>query len=639
MSSSRYADLSREELIRLLERRDARRALGLVWERERISQDYAENDDFVALELDKALSTPTEGESGWRNLIIEGDNWDALRVLRLTHAGRVKCILIDPPYNTGNRDFAYNDRFVGKEDRYRQSLWIEFLYRRLLLARDLLAEDGVILVCMNDENRALLDLLMQQVFPGMRLGSFVWRTKDTNNSDKRRNWSGVHEHILVFANPGFGFIGPDAGPGKFKIRPELSEHPVRLDPLTANKTYIARPHTYYPIHNPATGLWYPCAPNRVWAHWSELEVERQKQEAKADPLDPLTGKPRKIARPGAGPSIESYLLAGEIYFPKEIEAPFFYETRAELDDAIKRGDVPRDGKDRPLLRQGLPRLDFWVGKKIAHGRPTRIVKKTPEAELAQKPVGSWIGGLKEEVLNDEVEMLRSDRQGVGTSEIEHLFGEQIFSFPKPFSLIRSLVQVTTQEGDLVLDFFAGSGTTGHAVLSLNEEDEGERSFILVSNTESTADAPDKNLCRDVCAVRLQKAITGHGDAEPLPGDFAYLRTRRLDWDDAPYDLTNEQIWTLIQLRHQRPLLPFNPAAPIQTNPPAEDDAEAAFLVLVPEWTPEAEAELQRLLTFGPVQAFSPVPGSIRASLNLPHLSIEAAPGRLMDEFPRVIAGL
>jgi hypothetical protein len=87
------------------------------------------------------------------------------------------------------------------------------------------------------------------------------------------------------------------------------------------------------------------------------------------------------------------------------------------------------------------------------------------------------------------------------------------------------------------------------------------------------------------------------------------------------------------------LLPFNPAAPIQTNPPAEDDAEAAFLVLVPEWTPEAEAELQRLLTFGPVQAFSPVPGSIRASLNLPHLSIEAAPGRLMDEFPRVIAGL
>ncbi len=165
---------------------------------------------------------------GWRNLVIEGDNWDALRALRLAYSARVRCILIDPPYNSGSRDFAYNDRYVGTQDRYRQSLWLEFLYRRLLLARDLLAEDGVILVCINDENRARLDLLMEQVFPGMRLGSFVWRTKDTNNSDKRRNWSGVHEHVLVYANSGFGFIGPDAGPGKFRLRPEFGNTEVRL---------------------------------------------------------------------------------------------------------------------------------------------------------------------------------------------------------------------------------------------------------------------------------------------------------------------------------------------------------------------------------------------------------------------------
>lgn len=639
MPSSRYDGLSHAELIRLLERRDARRALGLVWERERISRDNAENEDFVALDLDAALSTPTEADEGWRNLIIEGDNWDALRVLRLTHAGRVKCILIDVPYNTGNKDFVYNDRFVGKEDRYRQSLWIEFLYRRLLLARDLLSDDGVILVCINDENRALLDLLMQQVFPGMRLGSFVWRTKDTNNSDKRRNWSGVHEHILVFANPGFSFIGPDAGPGKFKVRPGIGDEPVRLDPITKGGTYQTRPHTYYPIQNPETGLWYPCAPNQVWRFWSEVEVQRQKDEAKANPIDPATGKPRKIAKPGSGPSIESYLRAGEIFFPPETEQPFFYATRAELDDAIARGDVPRDGKKRPLLRQGLPRLDFWVGKRIARGRLSRIVRKSPDDEAAQKPVGSWIGGLKEEVLNEDVEMLRSDRQGVGTAEIEHLFGEQVFSFPKPFSLIRALVQVTTQEGDVVLDFFAGSGTTGHAVLSLNEEDDGERSFILVSNTEATPEAPDKNLCRDVCAARLRKAIAGHGDAEPLPGDFAYLRTRRLDWDDAPYDLTNEQIWLLLQLRHQRPLRPFDPAAPLQASPPPADELDTGYVVLITDWTDAAEAELQRLLALGPVQAFSPAPGAVRASLNLPHLSIEAAPGRLMDEFPRVIAGL
>ncbi len=267
--STRYDHLSREELIALLERRDARRSYGLVWEREGILPDSAVNDDYIAFDLDPSLSTGTANANGWRNLVIEGDNWDALRALRISCAGRVKTILIDPPYNTGNRDFVYNDRFIGQQDRYRQSVWLEFLYRRLIIARDLLADDGVILVCINDENRARLDLLMEQVFPGKRLGSFAWRTKDTNNSDKRRNWSGVHEHVLVFANPEFGFIGPDAGPGKFRVRPEFGDIPVRLDPLTSNKTFQTRENTYYPIQDPSTGLWYPAAPNQVWRFWSE----------------------------------------------------------------------------------------------------------------------------------------------------------------------------------------------------------------------------------------------------------------------------------------------------------------------------------------------------------------------------------
>ena len=141
--TNRYDHLSKEDLIRLLERRDAMQRYGLIWEREGIEQDRARNQDYVVLDLDPALSTAPQDEAGWRNLVIEGDNWDALRALRLTHAGRIRCILIDPPYNTGNKDFVYNDRFVGKDDRFRHSLWLEFLYQRLVLARDLLAEDGV----------------------------------------------------------------------------------------------------------------------------------------------------------------------------------------------------------------------------------------------------------------------------------------------------------------------------------------------------------------------------------------------------------------------------------------------------------------------------------------------------------------
>ena len=138
-----YEDYSREQLLRLLRERDRRPRFGLVWERDEVAHDASVNSDFVALDWDSELSCGTGPQD---NLIIEGDNFDALRYLRMTHAGRVKCIYIDPPYNTGNRDFIYNDRFVDKEDGYRHSKWREFMYRRLELAKELLTEDGVIFV-------------------------------------------------------------------------------------------------------------------------------------------------------------------------------------------------------------------------------------------------------------------------------------------------------------------------------------------------------------------------------------------------------------------------------------------------------------------------------------------------------------
>ena len=636
---NRYDGLTREALVALLERRDTRRGYGLVWERETISPDAAVNDDFVAFHLDAALSTPSAGPEGWRNLVIEGDNWDALRALRLTCAARVKTILIDPPYNTGNRDFVYNDRFVGAQDRYRQSVWLEFLYRRLLVARDLLADDGVILVCINDENRARLDLLMEQVFPGMRLGSFVWRTKDTNNSDKRRNWSGVHEHILIYANAGFGFIGPDAGPGKFRLRPGFGDVPVRFDPITKAGTIKSRENTYFPVQNPETGLWYPAAPDRVWAYWSEVEVERQAKEFEASKTDSKEGKRRKIARPGSEPSIESFIRAKEIHFPAEKATPFFFKTRADLDAAIEAGDVPRDGKGRPLLRATLPRLDFWVGKPIAHGRLSRIVYKTAAFDNARRPVGSWIAGQNEAVPDDEVQSLRSDRQGVATAEIERLFGEQVFSFPKPLSLITALVRATTGEGDLVIDFFAGAGTTGAAVLALNADDEAGRRFILVSNTEATDEEPEKNLCRDVCAARLRKVIDGEGGDDPVPGNFAYLRTRRLDWDEVLYKLTDNEVWTLLQLRHGRALKPFDPSAVIQCAMPDTDRPDDPIIAYVPDPTDLAVEALRRLATTGAIVGFCPVPGRLRDALCMPEVPIEQVPNQLLAEFPRLIGGL
>jgi len=170
--SSRYDHLNKEELLRLLEAREQRDAtrFGLVWEANEIDRDKALNNDFVALDLVQKQSV---GAAPWRNLIIEGDNYDALRYLRMTFAGQVKCILIDPPYNTGNGDFIYNDRFVSKEDSWRHSTWLEFMYRRLTLARDLLREDGVLFVHIGEDEVQRLGCLLDKVFPGRKVGTFV----------------------------------------------------------------------------------------------------------------------------------------------------------------------------------------------------------------------------------------------------------------------------------------------------------------------------------------------------------------------------------------------------------------------------------------------------------------------------------
>jgi adenine-specific DNA-methyltransferase len=280
----KYNDLSREELIRLLEARDRRDAtrFGLVWEANEIDRDKALNNDFVALDL---VPNECEGAAPWHNLIIEGDNYDALRFLRMTFAGQVNCILIDPPYNTGKKDFVYNDRFVDENNSWRFSTWLEFLYQRLVIARDLLSEDGVLLCCINDENRAKLELLLDKVMPKRRVGSFVWRTKDSAN-DAGGNMSQVHEHVLVYANPGFAFKGKALVLTDYRNQ----DHDPRGDwtpqPLTKAATLKSRENTYYPVQDPKTNYWYPCDPDRVWAYATEKKL-KPGQKLRADTMEEL----------------------------------------------------------------------------------------------------------------------------------------------------------------------------------------------------------------------------------------------------------------------------------------------------------------------------------------------------------------
>jgi adenine-specific DNA-methyltransferase len=269
--TSKYDDLTREQLVQLLEKRDRQKKLGLVWERDEIDADHALEAEFVAADLLPAKSDPSVAVIGWPSLVIEGDNYDALRWLRMTMAGRIKCIYVDPPYNTGAKDWVYNDRYMTREDRWRHSTWLEFLYRRFALARDLLTEDGVILVSINDENRSKLELMLDEVLPGMRVGSLVWRTRTGGNEGGDHFLSDNHEHVLVYGMPGFRFGGSEKALSIYNNSDNDPRGAWTSGDLTINVSYTDRRagKGYYPIYDPDTDTYYPCNPDSVWRYASK----------------------------------------------------------------------------------------------------------------------------------------------------------------------------------------------------------------------------------------------------------------------------------------------------------------------------------------------------------------------------------
>jgi len=571
---SKLSSMSEHELRRELTEILTRQRLGLVWEHSAIERDNALNANVVLPQLDHALSHNL-GDKPCKNLIIEGDNFDSLRLLRATHANKIRVIYIDPPYNTGNKDWIYNDRYAGQNDKWRHSQWLEFLYQRLTLARDLLTPDGVIMVSINDENRARLELLMDNVFPGRRVGSFVWRSRTGGNDTKGAFFSDNHEHVLVYANPDFRFTGDEKSYSIYKH--EEAGRIFYLSDLTKAHDLRERPNTYYPVHDPKNDVWYPCNPSRVWAYASRHRL--------------LPGQKLR------GETMEDMVDQGQIWFPPDQRIAMF-NSMAALLDAVDAKDIPFSGPT-PLLTRDSPDLEQWVGRKIGYGRP-RLKKFKDGLKNENSPISSWL------TPRTEVSTAEPDQNMpiVGTTEegsraLKIIMGEKGFPYPKPPSLIRALLAQAARPGDIVLDFFSGSGTTAEVVLELNAEDFGDRTFILCSSTENTTKDPERNLCRDVCAERIRRVMSGYGDTVGLGGAFAYLKLDRIDPADAPLDAGAHQITQLLSLRLQgAAIAPSSYVDPMIVLARSEDVA-AIYIPHVTEEAIKAASALphRRLLVF------------------------------------------
>jgi adenine-specific DNA-methyltransferase len=457
MARQNYRDLTHEQLVALLEARD-RKKFGLVWEQDAIEHDRALNSDFVALDEVPELGA---GSGAKENLIIEGDNFDALRALKVAYAGKVKCIYIDPPYNTGNRDFVYNDRFVEKDHSWRHSMWLEFMFQRLTLARDLLAQDGAIFVSIDDNEIFHLGMLMNEVFgEGNFVANVIWQKR--TSPDARLRLGAGHEYVLVYAASNDNLALKKA-PLSEKDRASYSNPDDDSRGSWTSADFTAqgfRPNQMYEIITP-TGRKLTPPKGRCWG---KIESE--------------FGKLKKDNRIWFGP----------------------------------------DGSARPRVKnflcetEGRSSWTWWSNAEVGHSQEAKkellaLMSETDDSPLAHTP--------------------------------------------KPVRLIERVLQIATNPGDLVLDFFAGSGTTAHAVLKMNaaNPDQAPRKFILISNTEATTEEPTKNLCEDVCRQRVANVISGYGTTPGTGGSFAYLRTRRIPMNRVIRRIDHPQVWLFLQLMH------------------------------------------------------------------------------------------
>lgn len=488
-----YSHLTKADLIELVKQRDAQAHFGLVWERDDIEKDKSINDEFVGLDLVSELS---HGSGPHQNFVIEGDNFDTLRHLLMTHAGRIDVCYIDPPYNTGStssnrKGWVYNDKFFDPNSRYRHSTWLEFMFPRLQLACDLLSDKGVLMVSIDDTELYNLKLLLDRVFgPKNFIGNIVWKNVTDNNPTRV---AVEHEYILVYAK------NKASNPSVWKS----SAYAAKELLLQIGAEFIEK------YSNQATR-------QKEYTKWY-----RENKEF----LGPL--EDYKFIDDGgiyAGLRIANN-PGGEGY---RYDVPY-------KGDPARPCRQPQNGYRFPptTMQRMLDNNEIIFGKD-----ENKVIEVKRYASVYQAKLSS---------------VIELDGRA-GPNELKAIFdvANTPFNNPKPTSLITSLLRFVCAKDAVVLDFFAGSGTTGHAVLNLNKEDGGTRKFILASSTEAcatgTEDERNKNICRDICAERLRRVMASSGS-----GEFAYLRAKTILRHRLERELSNQTVWNAVSLAHRLPV--------------------------------------------------------------------------------------
>jgi adenine-specific DNA-methyltransferase len=459
---SKYSDWSKEDLIKRVEALEKRKKYGLVWDEERTKEKFEADAEgkLPVLKEVKSKEIKTDPEKP-THILIEGDNYHALSVLSYTHEKAVDAIYIDPPYNTGAKDWKYNNNYVGDDDAYRHSKWLSFMHNRLLLSKKLLKNDGIICVTIDDYEMPRLFMLMEEIFGEKnRLGTIVIR----NNPSGRSTLKGIsitHEYALIFGRSGTSKVGRLPRNEKQINRYDEKDDKSAFEWVNFRKhggTREESPKMFYPFYLTDNSWRIPKMEwNKTDKKWKVCDKPK-KEEVIVYPIDE-NGKERRW----------KWSYSAVLNSPEDFKVG--RDRRNELAMYIKSR----------LSEEGVLPLTWWDKKEYS-------------------------------------------ATAYGTNLLKDIFSEiQVFSYPKSlFAVIDCIRAITTNKNAVILDFFAGSGTTGHAIMKLNDEDDGQRQFILCTNNEN-------NICTDVCYPRVKKIIEGYKNLkgeniDGLGGNLKYFKT-------------------------------------------------------------------------------------------------------------------
>jgi adenine-specific DNA-methyltransferase len=443
MAKSKYENYTKEQLLEKIKQLEKHR-YGLVWEdkQEDVAEQCEQQLPVLHEEISKEISSD---EKKPINILIEGDNYHALYTLNFTHKRKVDVIYIDPPYNTGNKSWRYNNNYVDKEDRYRHSKFLSFMSKRLRLAKQLLKDSGILICAIDDYEAAAVKLLLDDIFNELnRLGTLVVVHNPRGRNDDKF-FASQHEYLLIYAKN-----SDKAHVGHFTLTEEDKDQYKQFDDISAfsetsfirtgnNSKRTERPNLYYPIY-------YNEKKNK-------LSLEKQDGWEKLLPLN----------------------TDGE-------EKTWRWEKKTFLE---------------------LHETELFVKK--VKGENKIFKKRRLRETTGKKPKTVWYDP-------------KYDASSNGIMLLQKILGrENTFNYPKSLYAVRDILELTTNKNSLVVDFFAGSGTTGHAILELNQQDGGNRQFILCTNNEN-------KICEEVTYPRIKKIINGYNGNKGIPANLKYFKT-------------------------------------------------------------------------------------------------------------------